>query len=156
MAKKSGNEKSERHANAENPILLVEDNASDAELAIRALTKCRINNDVIIATNAGEALEYLFYTGRYEHREQKAPAMVLLDINLPKVSGIEVLKQIRSYNKTKNIPVVILSASEATDELVDALDDITGRVRKPSGGNDWTDAIHEIDILLRGMMPRGI
>ena len=94
-------------------ILLVEDNPHDVELTLRALTKNKIINKVLVATDGAQALDFVFCTGVYKDRDMKnPPKVILLDLKLPKVSGIEVLRKIKSDSRTKGIPVVVLTSSE--------------------------------------------
>ena len=98
-------------------ILLIEDNPSDIDLTKRALEKARIGNDLIVAEDGEEALDYLFGTGSYAERDPSdLPAIALLDLKLPKVKGLDVLQRIRSDSRTRRLPVVILTTSrEETD-----------------------------------------
>lgn len=101
---------------ADKIILLVEDNPDDAELTIRALKKSNVANRIVLTQDGAEALDYLFATGSYAGRDVRdQPAVVLLDLKLPKLDGHEVLKRIRSDDRSKFIPVVILTSS--TEEL---------------------------------------
>lgn len=99
-------------------ILLIEDNKDDQDLTIRALQKGNIKNKIVIVQDGEEALEYLFGTGRYHERDTTVlPQIVLLDLKLPKVSGLEVLKQIRENEITKILPVTILTSSKEDTDL---------------------------------------
>ncbi len=99
--------------NSELEILLIEDNPSDAELAIRALRKNNIANHITHIKDGAEALEFLFGTGRYAERNiQQKPKVILLDLKMPKVNGIEVLEKIKSNEQTRQIPVVVLTSSK--------------------------------------------
>jgi two-component system response regulator len=101
-------------------ILLVEDNPNDEALTLRALRKAGIANDVAVARDGPEALDYLFRTGARADREPAAlPRMVLLDLKLPKLSGIEVLRRIRAEESTRLLPVIILTSSKEDKDLVD-------------------------------------
>ncbi len=102
-------------------ILLVEDNPNDVELELRALKKHNLANSVFVVKDGAEALDYLFGTGLYaNHREQYTrPKVVLLDLKLPKVSGLEVLKKIREHELTKTLPVVILTSSNEEKDLLE-------------------------------------
>ncbi len=101
-------------------ILLVEDNADDELLTRRALKKNNVCNDVVVARDGAEALDYLFATGGYAGRDPSAmPQMVLLDLGLPKVDGLEVLGRIRAEERTRLLPVVILTSSEEQNDVVD-------------------------------------
>lgn len=93
------------------PILLVEDNPNDLELSLAALEKSGLANDVVVARDGAEAKDYLFRTGAHEGRPAGLPAVVLLDLKLPKVDGLELLGMIRSNPETRSLPVVILTSS---------------------------------------------
>ncbi len=114
-------------------ILLVEDNPNDEELTLRALRKANIANEVAIARDGQEAIDFLFGTGKYAGREPPAmPAVVLLDLKLPKLNGIDVLNRIRADPRTKLIPVVVLtSSSEDEDMLRSYQSGANSYVRKP-------------------------
>ena len=93
-------------------IMLVEDNPSDVDLTRRALQKARIRNELVVAEDGEEALDYLFGNGAYAGRDASClPALTLLDLNLPKIPGLEVLRRIRSDPRTRRLPVVILTSS---------------------------------------------
>lgn len=99
-------------------ILLVEDNISDAELTIRALKKKNLANNLIHLKNGAEALEFLFATGNYSQRDpHKTPKVILLDLKMPKVDGLEVLARIRADERTKKIPVVVLTSSKEDPDI---------------------------------------
>lgn len=101
-------------------ILLVEDDADDLELALRALRKRDLADRVAVVRDGAEALEYLFATGAYSNRRQEArPRVVLLDLNLPRVDGLEVLRRMRTDERTRDIPVVVLTSSSARSDLHD-------------------------------------
>jgi len=93
------------------PILLVEDNPKDLELTLVALEKTHLANEVIIARDGEEALDYLLYRGSWKGRSKGNPAVVLLDLKLPKIDGLQVLQTIRSDNDLRRLPVVILTSS---------------------------------------------
>ena len=100
-------------------ILLVEDNPNDVELTLRALKKHNITNNVHVVKDGAEALEYIFATGAYASRDiNHNPKVILLDLKLPKVDGIEVLRRIKSDGRTKVIPVVVLTSSKEERDLV--------------------------------------
>ncbi len=98
-------------------ILLVEDNASDEELTLLALRKAKITNEVVIARDGAEALDYLFATGAHAGRGDHMPDLILLDLNLPKLSGLHVLRRIRADARTRWLPVVILTSSREERDL---------------------------------------
>lgn len=104
---------------SEKCILLVEDNPDDAALTIHALETNKIGNPLVIARDGVEALDYLFCTGRYAGRDANdAPAVVLLDLKLPKVDGLEVLRQVRAGERTRLLPVVILTSSNEDEDRI--------------------------------------
>jgi two-component system response regulator len=100
-------------------ILLVEDSQDDEMLTKRAFQKSRVSNEVIVARDGAEALEYLYCTGRYASRDANdLPEVVLLDLKLPKVDGLEVLRRIRSNEQTRTLPVIILTSSREERDLI--------------------------------------
>jgi two-component system response regulator len=102
-------------------ILLVEDNPRDAEMALRALRKQNLANKVHVAKDGAEALDFLFARGAYTHRDPNhAPKVVLLDLKLPKVSGLEVLKAIKGDEQTRTIPVVVMTSSQEEKDMVES------------------------------------
>lgn len=102
-------------------ILIVEDNTSDAEMTIRALRKNNIANHLLHLQNGEEALEYIFATGKYADRNiSDIPKVILLDLKMPKVDGLEVLEKIKSDLRTKIIPVVLLTSSKEDKDIIDA------------------------------------
>src|SRR5258706_2109681 len=101
------------------PILLVEDNANDEALTLRALKKNNIRNEVIVVRDGAEALDYLFATGSHAGRDMSiTPHVILLDLKLPKVDGLEVLRQLRAHEKTKLLPVVVLTSSLEEQDIL--------------------------------------
>src|ERR1700757_3156503 len=115
------------------PILLVEDNCDDEELTLRALKKNRIRNEVVVTRDGVEALDYLFGTGGHSGRDLSVmPQVILLDLKLPKVDGLEVLRQIRANRRTRFLPVVILtSSSEQWNKIAAYGSGANSYVRKP-------------------------
>ena len=114
-------------------ILLVEDNPDDQKLTVRALKKNNITNELVIASDGAEALAYLFGTGPFAGRDVRdRPALILLDLKLPKVDGLSVLAQIRADDRTKFIPVVVLTSSAEEQDLVNSYAlGVNSYVRKP-------------------------
>jgi two-component system response regulator len=129
-------------------ILLVEDNPDDVELTLRAFKKNNILNPMIIAKDGAEALDVLFGTGTYAGRELKnMPVVILLDLKLPKIDGMEVLKRIRQDNRTKLIPVVILTSSAEPKDLVNGYSlGANGYVRKPVEFSQFVEAMKDLGL----------
>ncbi|MBP1672103.1 MAG: response regulator receiver protein [Bacteroidetes bacterium] len=100
-------------------ILLVEDNPTDVELTLRALKKNNLANSIHVVTDGAEALEYLFATGKYSSRDiSLTPKLVILDLKLPKVGGLEILKRLKTDERTKTVPVVILTSSKEESDVI--------------------------------------
>jgi two-component system, response regulator len=129
-------------------ILLVEDNPDDEELSIRALKTHNIGNDLVVVRDGAEALEYLFGTGRYSGRDTSAlPALVLLDLKLPKVGGLEVLRRIRADPKTKRLPVVVLTCSSEDQDLAKSYDEgANSYIRKPIDFHRFSEAVRQLGL----------
>jgi len=127
-------------------ILLVEDNPRDAELALRALQKRRLANKVVHVTDGAEALDFLFGTGPYAGRDaSQHPKVVLLDLKMPKVDGLEVLRAIRSSERTKNIPVVVLTSSCEQRDIVESYQlGVNSYVVKPLEFDNFSAAVAEL------------
>lgn len=124
-------------------ILLVEDNQSDIELTRRALKKARITNELVVAENGEEALNFLFGAGEQPGRIE--PAVVLLDLKLPGVDGLEVLRQVRANPLTRRQPVVMLTSSREESDLARCYDSgVNSYIRKPVDFNQFVDAIVQI------------
>src|SRR5450432_105949 len=104
-----------REANMSGPILLVEDNPDDQKLTLRAFKKSNIENEIVTARDGAEALDYLL--GNQAQPAKELPALILLDLNLPKVSGLEVLRRVRSDERTKYLPIVILTSSKEEEDI---------------------------------------
>lgn len=127
-------------------ILLVEDSDQDAELSIRALKKSNVVNNIVRLKNGEEALEFIFGEGAYEHRSIKnQPKVVLLDLKMPKVDGLEVLKAIREREETKDLPVVILTSSKEEQDLVKSYKlGVNSYIVKPVEFSSFTNAVSDI------------
>jgi two-component system response regulator len=133
---------------ADKTILLVEDNADDEELAIRALKKNNVTNNLVVARDGVEALDYLFGTGAYAGRDTATvPGLVLLDLKLPKMDGLEVLRRIRSNERTKRMPVTVLTSSKEEQDLIKSYDlGANSYIRKPVDFNQFTDAVRQLGL----------
>jgi len=129
-------------------ILLVEDNPDDELLAIRALKKNNIMNDVVIARDGAEALDYLFGTGAYAGRDTSVmPQVVLLDLKLPKIDGLGVLKRLRDDERTKLLPVVVLTSSKEDKDLNESYRlGANSYIRKPVDFIQFTEAIKQLGL----------
>jgi two-component system response regulator len=129
-------------------ILLVEDNADDEKLTLRALKKNNISNEVVVARDGAEALDYLFGTGTHSGRDTSLmPQVVLLDLKLPKIDGLEVLRQMRGNARTKLLPVVILTSSnEEQDRLSGYGFGANSYVRKPVDFNQFMEAVRQLGL----------
>ena len=129
-------------------ILLVEDNPDDIALTLRALKKNRIANEVAVAHDGVEALDYLFGTGQHAGRDvTQAPALVLLDLKLPKVDGLDVLRRLRSDARTKLLPVVILTSSKEDQDLAAGYAlGANSYIRKPVDFEKFTEAIRQLGL----------
>lgn len=128
-------------------ILLVEDNPDDVALTLRALKKNNIRNDVVVAQDGEEALDYLFGTGEYATRPHPLPEMLLLDLKLPRMSGHEVLKQIRAHPRTRFIPVVILTSSTEEQDLVRGYElGANSYVHKPVDFTEFVEATRQLGL----------
>jgi two-component system response regulator len=103
-------------------ILLVEDNPDDVDLALHALKKNNIINPVIVVRDGLDALDYLFYTGEYSNSTHPFPGLILLDLKLPKVDGIDVLRRIKADRRCKLIPVVVLTSSKEERDIIESYD----------------------------------
>jgi two-component system, response regulator len=129
-------------------ILLVEDNADDEALTLRALKKNNITNEVVVARDGAEALDYLFGTGAYKRRDTRTlPQVVLLDLKLPKIDGLEVLERIRADKRTKLLPIVILTSSNEEQDLLRGYDlGANSYVRKPVDFAQFIEAIRHLGL----------
>jgi two-component system response regulator len=141
-------------------ILLVEDNPDDAELTLRALKKNNILNQVVLAHDGVEAIDYLFGTGTYAGRDTSAlPSVVLLDLKLPKIDGLEVLKQIRAHELTRYLSVVILTSSKEEQDLINGYQlGANSYIRKPVDFNQFMEAVRQLGLywlVLNVSVPQG-
>lgn len=129
-------------------ILLVEDNADDEALTLRALKKNNIGNTVVVVRDGAEALDFLFCTGAYADRDShEKPQVVLLDLKLPKVDGMEVLRRIRAEPSTRTLPVVILTSSKEEQDVFNSyLMGVNSYVRKPVDFIQFVEAIRQLGL----------
>ncbi len=129
-------------------ILLVEDNPDDEALTLRALKKNNIANSITVAHDGVEALDYLFCRGMWESRDcNDQPQVVLLDLKLPKISGLDVLKAIRENEKTKLLPVVILTSSTEEKDILAGYElGANSYIRKPVDFEQFLEAVHELGL----------
>jgi two-component system response regulator len=129
-------------------ILLVEDNEDDVALTLRALEKNNLENEVVVVRDGLEALDFVFCGGAYAGRAQEElPEVILLDLNLPKVDGLEVLRRIRADDRTRLLPVVVLTSSlEERDMLESYKLGANSYVQKPVNFNDFVDATRQLGL----------
>ena len=133
---------------ASGPILLVEDDPNDLELTLTALEDYQLANEVVVAGDGAEALDYLYRRGAFSSRANDSPAVMLLDLNLPKVGGLEVLQQVKAEESLKMIPVVVLTSSrEERDVVASYRLGVSAYVVKPVEFDDFVDAIRELGVL---------
>jgi two-component system response regulator len=129
-------------------ILLVEDNPDDEVLTLHALKKNKIGNKVYVARDGAEALDFLFCLNQYADRDPRdLPQLILLDIKLPKMDGLEVLRRIREDERTSLLPVVILTSSKEQQDLVKAYQNrVNSYMRKPVDFTQFADAVHQLGL----------
>lgn len=129
-------------------ILLVEDNPDDEALTLRALRKNNFANPVVVARDGVEALDYLFGTGSYAERDVSVlPQVVLLDLKVPRLDGLEVLRRIRAHMATKLLPVIVLTSSQEDEDIVDSYSlGANSYVRKPVDFLEFTEAIRQLGL----------
>lgn len=131
-----------------NPILLVEDSAADIELTVAALRRTNIANEIVVARDGAEALDYIFSEGKYADRGAEQPAVILLDLKLPKIDGIEVLERVKSHPRHRNIPIVMLTSSrEETDVVRSYEQGVNSFVVKPVDFNAFFEAIRNLGLV---------
>jgi two-component system response regulator len=145
---------------AEKVILLVEDNPDDEALTLRALRKNNIRNEVVVAHNGAEALDYLFGAGTHANRDMSIlPQIILLDLKLPKIDGLEVLRRLRADERTSLLPVVILTSSKEEQDLINGYKlGANSYIRKPVDFVQFTEAVRQLGLywlLLNESPPAG-
>jgi two-component system, response regulator len=124
-------------------LLLVEDNEDDEVLTLRALKKHHIANDIVVARDGVEALDYLFGSGAHDGRDTKIqPQLMLLDLNLPRISGLEVLKRVRADERTRMLPIVVLTSSKEDEDVIQSYTlGANAYVRKPVEFAQFSEAV---------------
>ena len=128
-------------------ILLVEDDPKDVELTMTALEEYNLSNEVVVTSDGEEALDYLYYRGKFQRRSGENPAVLLLDLKLPKVDGMQVLETIKSDDKLKMIPVVVLTSSrEERDMIASYKLGVNAYVVKPVDFHEFVNAIKELGV----------
>jgi CheY-like chemotaxis protein len=128
-------------------ILMVEDDPKDVELTLTALEEYNLANEIIVVHDGEEALDYLYYRGQFQRRATDNPAVILLDLKLPKVDGLEVLKQVKSNEKLRMIPVVVLTSSNEEKDLVASYQlGVNAYVVKPVHFHEFANAIRELGV----------
>ncbi len=129
-------------------ILLIEDNPDDVELTLHAFKKNNMANDVVVATNGAEGLDYLFGTGKYGGRDpEESPALILLDLQLPKIGGLEVLRKLREDERTKRVPVVIMTTSDEEEDIVNGYNGgANSYLRKPVDFTEFMNSVKQLEM----------
>lgn len=129
-------------------ILLVEDNADDEELTVRALKKNNLANSLAIARDGVEALDYLFATGPHAaRRNAPLPGLMLLDLKLPRIDGLEVLRRLRAEDRTRRLPVVVLTSSREEQDMLNSYNlGANSYVRKPVDFNQFIEAVRQLGL----------
>jgi two-component system response regulator len=129
-------------------ILLVEDNPNDVELTLHAFKKNRLTNRIHVVRDGAEALDFVFCTGPYEQRNRRAgPKVVLLDLGLPKIEGLEVLRRVKGDPRTQQIPVVVLTSSREERDIVDSYHlGVNSYIVKPVDFDQFTEAVRQLGL----------
>ncbi len=132
----------------ERTILLVEDNPDDELLTLRAFKKSNILNKVVVVRDGAEALDFLFTTGPYVGRDPRSlPQLVLLDLKLPKIDGLEVLRRLRSNERTRSLPVVVLTSSSEEQDIINSYGlGANSYIRKPVDFSQFTEAVRQLGL----------
>ncbi len=127
-------------------VLLVEDNPDDEALALRAFRKNGITDEVVVVRDGAEALDYIFATGQHVGRPcHKMPELILLDLNLPKMDGLGVLSRLRADDRTRHLPVVVLSSSDEEHDIMESYQrGANSYIRKPVNFKEFSQAIHHL------------
>jgi two-component system, response regulator len=132
----------------EKVILLVEDNPDDRDLALLAFEQSKIANEIVVAEDGAEALDYLFGSGVFEGRDTlEMPQVILLDLNLPKLDGLEVLKRVRSDDRSRRLPVVILTSSDEERDIIESYErGANSYIRKPVDFAQFIEAVQHLGL----------
>lgn len=127
-------------------ILIVEDNPNDAEMALRALKKNNVSNKVLVVNDGEEALDYIFRKGKYVDRtKDSCPRIILLDLKLPKVDGLEVLKEVKGNPDTKMIPVIVLTSSKEESDIIESYKlGVNSYIVKPVDFDKFVEAVRDL------------
>jgi CheY-like chemotaxis protein len=140
-------------------LLLVEDNPQDLELALRALTKAKLSNHIQVARDGAEALEFIFCEGPHAARRiTEGPKVILLDLKLPKIDGLEVLRRLKADPRTKTIPVVVLTSSKEQSDVIESYQlGVSSYIVKPVNFERFSEAVREVGLywLLLNQPPTG-
>lgn len=138
-------------------ILIVEDNPSDAEMALRAFKKNNLTNKILVVEDGEEALDYLFSKGQYATKNKDSrPKIILLDLKLPKINGLEVLKEIKSHPETKIIPVIVLTSSKEESDIIESYQlGVNSYIVKPVDFEKFVEAVRDLGFywLLLNQLP---
>jgi len=128
-------------------ILLVEDDPNDVELTLTALEEYRLTNGVDVVRDGAEALDYLYRRGKFQTRDDRNPAVVILDLKLPKVSGLEVLRQVKADEQLRQVPVVVLTSSREEQDLIASYQlGVNGYVVKPVDFHKFVEAVKTLGV----------
>jgi len=129
-------------------IMVVEDNQDDLDLTLRAFAKNNIFNKIVIARDGVEALDYLFATGEHEGRDLRImPEVILLDLKMPRMGGIEVLKRIRAETRTRLLPVVVLTSSDEERDMIESYESgVNSYIRKPVDFSQFVEAVRQLSL----------
>jgi two-component system response regulator len=129
-------------------ILVVEDNPDDIELVLMVLNKKKVTNRIDVVSDGQQALDYIFCKGRYKEQDpHELPALILLDLKLPKIDGIEVLRKVRKNRKSRNIPVAIFTSSKEEQDLIDSYDSgANSFIRKPVDSIQFDDTVGRLGV----------
>lgn len=127
-------------------ILLVEDNPNDVELAIHALKRNKLANRIVVVRDGAEALDFIFAQGAYASRDiENGPRVILLDLKLPKVDGLEVLRQVKADSRTRHIPVVVLTSSREERDIIESYElGVNSYITKPVDFDQFTEAVRHL------------